>query len=470
MIKLDSMPLQLDTRRLAFYLWMLGIALAAVLLYAALEKPIRYTLMVAATPVALIIVTSPRLALYQFVLALFIDYLLIPALPIYLLDISALLLISAATVDLLLDNRIPVRLPPLTLNYVLILMAMLVCGILGYMPELLPRRVIAYAVMVMAFLAVFRLSRKLSVAELLKVYVTVAAVFSAAAIVQFISSGGAERSFGFTHLYQDEFSMVGAVISFALLMGDEGKNVLLFRLTTVLCLGGLIATQSRAPIAIAGACILIVALVAWRRLRAIGSENTSYRVLQSRLRKTVLYALALAVLVLVLSPGLLTGLTDRFAELFEARAKGTTAYRLVLWKNALKAFWDHPLFGIGPGVYHYIGQVYPTWHLTEHLAFVRNLSAHNVFLHFLAEMGLVGGIALGALMAAKIKFARRCWLAARSMEMGTTLAVLAWAILFGVSMLTEAGWMWGHLSFTAVFFGGLLSRHYTEYKNYQHGQ
>jgi O-antigen ligase len=71
--------------------------------------------------------------------------------------------------------------------------------------------------------------------------------------------------------------------------------------------------------------------------------------------------------------------------------------RWALWDVALRIFKDHPLLGAGPGGYRRLFTAY-------HPGLVDNLndwaSAHNLYLHQLAERGVVGGAALLALCAA----------------------------------------------------------------------
>jgi O-antigen ligase len=65
--------------------------------------------------------------------------------------------------------------------------------------------------------------------------------------------------------------------------------------------------------------------------------------------------------------------------------------RLVLWDVAWRIFRDHPLTGAGPGGY---GRLFSDYHPGTLEGQLGWSSAHNLYLHQLAERGLVGGLAL----------------------------------------------------------------------------
>ncbi len=70
--------------------------------------------------------------------------------------------------------------------------------------------------------------------------------------------------------------------------------------------------------------------------------------------------------------------------------------RWILWDAALNMFRDHPLFGVGPGGYH---RLFSTYHIGLLEGESQWGSAHNLYLHQLAERGLLGATALLALCA-----------------------------------------------------------------------
>jgi len=166
----------IDTKLLGRYLVFGAILAVMALIYALFNLPMRYLYLAAATPIALVIILNPRLALYQFVFVLFIEVAVFPSVPLLLIDISALLAIMAAVLDFLAGNRLPGRLPALTVNYVALVMVLVLTGLFGYWPHLAIRPVVRLMLLTATFLAVFHLAGKTSVTQLVKWYFVLAAL------------------------------------------------------------------------------------------------------------------------------------------------------------------------------------------------------------------------------------------------------------------------------------------------------
>ncbi len=127
--------------------------------------------------------------------------------------------------------------------------------------------------------------------------------------------------------------------------------------------------------------------------------------------------------------------------------------RWVLWDAAWSMFRDHPLFGVGPGGYHRLFLTYHPGTLDGESPWG---SAHNLYLHQLAERGLLGAAALLVLCATLLARAVR---AARSdSDMRALWAAGSVAALLAMS-LTETAfqneqfstfilliWAWGTTS------------------------
>ena len=127
--------------------------------------------------------------------------------------------------------------------------------------------------------------------------------------------------------------------------------------------------------------------------------------------------------------------------------------RLALWDAALKMFRDHPLFGVGPGGYHRFFSTYHVGLLDGESGWG---SAHNLYLHQLAERGVLGAAALLGLCATLFSRAVR---AARSdadtralWAAGATAAFLAMSLTETTfqneqfSALLLLVWAWGTIS------------------------
>lgn len=82
-------------------------------------------------------------------------------------------------------------------------------------------------------------------------------------------------------------------------------------------------------------------------------------------------------------------LADRLLSAFSA-ADTSAEMRLALWESTLEMIFDHPVMGIGWGAY---WMVYPQYDFYINDTAVKIVHAHNMYLHFAAEIGVFGAIA-----------------------------------------------------------------------------
>ena len=417
-----------------------------------------------AGPLGFIVATQPRLALYQYLFCLYIHYFVIESIPLLLSDLSAALLIMAAAVDLLTDNSLPKRLPRLSFNFVALLAALVVAAVFGHDMTASFRPLARISLLFMTFLALYRLTGRVGVGHLLRLAFWLAVGHSILVVMPFIASGGMLRSFGFSGKVFDELTMFAVPIGLSLYLFSErgkGGKYLLGSLVTLL---GLLATQSRAPIMFAALALIVVLFLARRKGRSTAGAIDAGGDIQKdipatrRVYRLLLAGVVVAPLIVLMTPGVLTALIGRFERLMTLEPGGTFALRMVLWKTALTAFWDNPITGVGPGLFRSLSDFYPTLHLTPVYYYVRNLSAHNLFLHYLAESGLIGATALMALFVNQFRLGVVGWRTAIPRHFGQATALMGVSFLFLISTLIESGWMWGQLGFIMVFYLSLLVR------------
>ena len=127
--------------------------------------------------------------------------------------------------------------------------------------------------------------------------------------------------------------------------------------------------------------------------------------------------------------------------------------RQILWDVALRMFRDHPLTGAGPGGYRRLFASYHREAIDRQTSWG---SAHNLYLHQLAERGLLGGAALlvlcTLLLARPIRAARRGAGASALWSAGAVAAFLVMSLTetsfqneqFGALLLLI--WAWGTAS------------------------
>lgn len=105
--------------------------------------------------------------------------------------------------------------------------------------------------------------------------------------------------------------------------------------------------------------------------------------------------------------------------------------RYTLWSVSWAMFRDHPLTGAGPGNYATLFTRYFDGTLDNQRVWS---SAHNLYLHQLAERGLLGAAALAAVLWT---MSRRAWLAAKRLPEPETLWAAAAVAAFLVMNATE---------------------------------
>jgi len=346
----------------------------------------------------------------------------------------------------------------MTLNWVFIIVVMLVTGIFGYRPALAIRPIIRIVLLLLTFGALYRLSAKVPVAELVKLFFGLTVLHSVYALVPFVLSGGVYRSFGFTRVMLDELTMIATPIGLALFLGATGRRSWYYLVGSAIAFAALVATQSRAPIIFAIVACGVILVTACLRRRQFPENEHLARNVSRRIRLLVVGVIVLLPIIVVTQMGLLAAVLDRFSVLLNPTPAGSTIYRMVLWTTAVTTFVDHPLLGIGPGGFVHLREFVPAMRIVKDYMLVAHFSAHNIFLHYLAEMGILGGLGLIALVSRQFVLARRCLSRSTPATFAVSLALFSWAFLYAMSTMIEAGWMWGQISFTSVFLIALIAR------------
>ncbi len=458
---MTAAPLQLSKPALQRYLWALGIFYLAVVVYLVLEKGPRLWGPAIGLPLILAVVTSPRLAVYQFLFCLFIDLPLIESPAIYLIDISAGLLVLSAIFDILLNPGERGTKMPLTLNYIVILAALCLAAFFSVEPgsAIFP---IARVLFLMAvFLSLVRLSSVVTFAESLKVFLSLMAIHAVFAAVPSIASGGRIRSFGLAGTAFDDLAMLLAPCGLSLYLWSNGRTRKWYLIGTLVIIAGLIGTQSRFTILICGVLCVFVVIASMIHARRLRRQSLHPPQVGARSGLLLLWLAALFVVAIIFVPSILERALARFDAAATTTPGGTILLRMTLWKAAIKVFLDHPLTGIGPGVFRYVDQYYGSLWFGPTYPFVRGLSAHNLFLHYLAETGIIGVLAMLSLFFNQFRHAYGIWrhcLDPEKSSYHTALAVVSFGIF--VTAFMEGAWMWSATGFAASYFIAMIAREY----------
>ncbi len=182
---------------------------------------------------------------------------------------------------------------------------------------------------------------------------------------------------------------------------EENKSVLLYISVILLTGAGIIMTGSRA-----GLFVMLMVFLLFM-------ESTLYYRTPYNLRKTVKIIILLITLIV-----LFFGVNQTIKK-FATRSL-TQEPRLTIWSNTLALMKDFPLTGTGLGTYRYIYRIYE-----EETISGWTTHAHNEYLEFLAESGIVGFLLLAAVLSIAIAGTARLWFLRRHPEVkAITLGIL----------------------------------------------
>ncbi len=451
------------------YLKVVLAIIVAVLGYLLIGEHYRYLIM-AIVPLAVILcVSNPRLAVYQFMVLLFSNALFSTSPVILWLDLSACVLVCAAMLDFFLEYAPPRGFPKLTLNWVLLLVALFITSVAGHNFLLGLKPMARIILMTATFLSVYRLSRHFTLRHVVTLFFWLAVLNALIALVPLAVSQQADRLFGLGRKTLDDIMMMALPMGLAFYLWSNKKTAPVYLLGSGLIFVTLLATQSRLPTMFGlafSALVMFLALRLMGRRRASGearSDSIRSRVAVVLTRRRTNLILMLGVVLVVamaaVRPEIMTVVWQRFEALITQTTGGSVAQRLVLWGNAWHAFWDNPLFGLGPGNFDVIQLIYYYLRFDPIQVYVQGLSAHNLVLHYMAETGIVGTSVLITLLVHQFRIARAQYKIGKAQN-DPVIAVILYilAAMFLINAFFEAAWMWGQMSFVFVFFLALIAR------------
>ncbi len=422
-------------------------------------------------PLLVLILTQPKVAVSLYIVLLFISRVAIESIPLTVTDIGGLLVMGAGAFDLLLNESDREKPPNLAYNYLFLILALALSAIFAYDHNLALRAVMRVAFLAAVFLSLCRLLRKTGVVYPLKFFFWLCVLNSIAVITTFVLAGGTYRAFGFAAKFFDDLAMLTFPLGIALFLWSEKAQGAKYLLGSLLVFGALVSTQSRAPLLISAFVTGLVFIFSFIRYSNV-ARQLSMRELShlqpipgSVVKKSIIIVTLLVAglsIAVVSVPELFAVIQSRFADIFSVSASSAVWKRLLLWNNAFTAFMDHPLVGVGPGNYKILHTIYSEVHMEFIHFFVRGLNAHNLFLHYLAETGLLGTIPMVLLMINQFRLSRKSWILSQgTKELKLSAALYAVGICLLLTTFIEADWMWGFAGFTFVFFIALISRNFS---------
>ena len=120
-----------------------------------------------------------------------------------------------------------------------------------------------------------------------------------------------------------------------------------------------------------GACLAIAVILA------------GYGILKDK--RILLALVAVGAAALALDPVLMERLTNMFSV-----ADTSSEMRVAMWESTVQMIMDHPVLGIGWGAYWMVYPAYDTYIVDGSVTLVH---AHNIYLNYICEVGILGGIA-----------------------------------------------------------------------------
>jgi O-antigen ligase len=231
--------------------------------------------------------------------------------------------------------------------------------------------------------------------------------------------GGLERAHAFVHPVtfgeQMALAALGGLCWLARERSDDRARGLALA-ATALAAAALALSQTRA------------ALLAF----GVGAAAAAW--LEPRARRWAGAGLALGALGALFGEWLRYGRAGFAAEVGPSAAATAQGTRYVLWSTAWRMFRDHPWTGVGPG---HFATEFPRYFSGTLDGDAIWASAHNLYLHQLAERGLVGEAALLSLLWVLLA---RAWRAARASRGAAALWAAAAVPAFLVMNVTETAW------------------------------
>lgn len=202
-----------------------------------------------------------------------------------------------------------------------------------------------------------------------------------------------------------------------------------------------------------GGTLLAVALFACLRALERGQNRFTDRALEASRNPRVLRGIALAAALLAIAAVIAVGgrAWDQFSN-SDLQPPGSAESHLAqigssgrddFWRVAIDSFEEEPALGHGAGTFRY------SWYLLRDLE-ITNADAHSLYLQAFAELGVLGGLLVLAMMGFLLWTGFSAWRHAQGAQRDLYAALLGVALAFAVCSAID--WFWLIAALAAVFF------------------
>lgn len=407
---------------------------------------------------AVTLLFQPRLTFYLFLIALFIyiPQRVTATFAVHPFDILLALLIGGLLIDFLMHNDHKVIWTRFDLPFVVLIAATIISFVFAFKPAYSVVPMVRIVIIYLAFRAVVVMARRLTVRRIILFYIGLVTAVSALNSVLFLMSGGVVRTFGPPSLGYETMAMTALPMALAFLLWAERKSSKLLYAVICLIIGfGIIGTQARAPML---AVMIAIPILSWFAFFKAGREKTA-----SPRRTIAMIFLPIAVLglaLIALQDTIFAGALGRYTQFVESykNPQGTVALRIVLWTNAVNTWLANPIAGIGIGNFRVVHQLYPAIKTAPLFTYVKGMSAHNVILHYLAETGIIGALALVALAGRGLAMSYRLFRQKLSFaDNQVSAAIFVSMAVFCITLLYMRAWTWGQGGYIMALLFGLTA-------------
>ena len=406
------------------------------------------------------LVSLPRVTfiLFFFSIAIHLSYVR-NNIAIQVFDILLIILFFAVALDFLLRGRLEIRATGLDLAFLALIAATLISALLAHNRAYSVVPTIRIILIYISFRMVYKFALEMGVRRITLLYIYLVMVLALINITIFIIAGGKARVFGPAWLAFETYTMTALPMALGFMIwGRSTGERLKFAAVASIIGFGLLASQSRGPLLAVIIAVPLLLFFAYRKARRERSAS-SLRII----RLVFIPIVVVVAAVLLLRQSLFEGSLERLESLLKSlkNPQETVLLRLVLAKAAIKGFLAHPIFGVGIGNFKIIDQVVPEMRMEPVWFYIRGMSAHNVILHYLAETGIAGTVALVSVSWVGLRTAYRTFrrhLADADQQVSAALFV--GMLVFCFTLLYMRAWTWGQGGYIMAILFGLSAAWY----------
>jgi len=414
-----------------------------------------------AIPLAIFFISSPKYGFYLFVALNFIySPYLISGFAVHPWDIAAFLFLTAVSISWLFKYSSKVDRTVFDYGLIALILATLLSATFAYKPSLSIIPTARIILLYLVFRALYSYSGKMDASRMLRYFILILTLFSLYNCYHFFILGGGLRIFGLSGIAFETFCMIGVPVSLAYaIWSSRRKSRVYYSILFLINLTASVATVSRGLLLTLAIAIPVLLFVSYKK-----AKKTNCRHARNYVRGLIMVVIPILVVVIAGS-GYFLLVGERFEELGAGQPTGTILLRLSLWKAALDTFMLDPITGIGAGNFRVIDELLRGLKFDPVRYYLIGTSFHNVFLQYLAETGLPGGLAILFLGWHVFRIGRRTInLSNKESDMPLVTALYISSFIFFITIFYMRAWTWGQEGYMLALILALLARAYRPFQ------